>query len=402
MANGRALFAAILTITLAALNPAWAQKHYDPGVTDTEITFGHSIPLSGPASATGAVGLAEADYFKKVNAEGGVNGRKLNFIQLDDGYNPARTLEAIRKLVEQDHVFLIFATQGTPPNIAIQKYLTVNKVPQLFIGSGAGRWNDPAHFPWTIPGIPSYIAEAKIFAAYILAKKPDAKIAILYQNDDYGRDYFNGLKAGLGAHVNQLTAVQTYEATDPTVTSQVITLQSSGADAFVIAAIPAPAAQAIHKIADLGWHPMVFLNYIANSPATTLKAAGHEQAKGVISTFFVRDPNDPQWQGTKDLADFQAWLKRYGTDLNPADPQNATGYVLAHLMVEVLKHCGDNLTRANLVTQATHVSDLVLPMLLPGVTMTYTPTEYVPFRKLQLEQFDGQRYRALGTPTAVD
>jgi ABC-type branched-subunit amino acid transport system substrate-binding protein len=401
MANLRVLSAAIMACVLTA-SPVWAQKQYDPGVTDTQITLGHSLPLSGPASATGAVGLAEADYFKKVNAEGGVNGRKLNFLQLDDGYNPARTLEAIRRLVEQDHVFLIFATQGTPTNIAIQKYLTVNKVPQLFIGSGAGRWNDPAHFPWTIPVLPSYAAEAKIFAKYILAHKPHAKIAILYQNDDFGRDYFNGLKAGLGPHIDQLTAIQTYEATDPTVTSQVITLQSSGADAFVIAAIPAPAAQAIHKAADLGWHPMLFIDYIANSPATTLKAAGHEQSKGAISTFFVRDPNDPQWRGTKDLTDYEAWLKQYGSDLNPVDPQNVTGYVFAKLLVDVLRRCGDDLTRANVIAQTTNITNLALPMLLPGITMTYTPTEYVPFHELQLEQFDGQRYRPLGAPVSVD
>ena len=399
----RVLFVPMLLLgAAAALSPAQAQKHYDPGVTDSQILLGHSIPLSGPASATAALGLAESDYFNMINDQGGVNGRKIKLLQLDDGYNPARTLEAIRKLVEQDHVFLIYATQGTPPNIAIQKYLTVNKVPQLFIGSGAGRWNDPKHFPWTIPVIPSYVAEAKIFAKYILAHKPDAKIAILYQNDDFGRDYLNGLKAGLGDKVKQLVAVQSYEATDPTVSSQIITLQSSGADAFVIAAIPVQAAQAIHKSADLGWHPMMFLDYIANSPATTLKAAGHEQSKGVISTFFVRDPSDPQWQGTPALADFEAWQKKYGTDLSRDDPQNVNGYVLAQLMVETLKRCGDNLTRANIIEQATHISNFAAKMLLPGVTISYSSTDYSPFHKLQIEQFDGTRYRPLGAPVSID
>jgi len=398
----RVLFVPMLLGAVAALSPAQAQKHYDPGVTDSQILLGHSIPLSGPASATAALGLAESDYFNMINDQGGVNGRKIKLLQLDDGYNPARTLEAIRKLVEQDHVFLIYATQGTPPNIAIQKYLTVNKVPQLFIGSGAGRWNDPKHFPWTIPVIPSYVAEAKIFAKYILAHKPDAKIAILYQNDDFGRDYFNGLKAGLGDKVKQLVAVQSYEATDPTISSQIITLQSSGADAFVIAAIPVQAAQAIHKAADLGWHPMMFLDYIANSPATTLKAAGHEQSTGVISTFFVRDPSDPQWQGTPALADFEAWQKKYGADLSRDDPQNVNGYVLAQLMVETLKRCGDNLTRANVIEQATHISNFAAKMLLPGVTISYSPTDYSPFHKLQIEQFDGTRYRPLGAPVSID
>ncbi len=398
----RVLFAVLLVVTAAAVAPARAEKQYDPGVTDTEITFGHSLPLSGLGSATGAVGLAEGDYFKMVNDQGGVNGRKLNYIQLDDGYNPARTMEMTRRLVEQDHVFLIYATQGTPPNIAIQKYLIAAKVPQLFIGSGAGRWNDPTHFPWTIPAIPSYVAEARIFAKYIFAHKPGAKIAILYQNDDFGRDYFNGLKLGLGDKAAQLVAVQTYEATDPSVTSQMISLQSSGADALVIASIPTQGAQAIHKAADLGWHPTILINYVSNSPATVLKAAGFEQSKGVISTFFNRDPTDPQWQGMPAMADYQAWLKKYGHDLNPPDPQNVTGYTLAQELVEVLKRCGDKLTRANVIAQATHLTDLSLPMLLPGVTISYSPTDYTPFHKLQLEQFDGARYRPLGAPVSID
>jgi branched-chain amino acid transport system substrate-binding protein len=337
-----------------------------------------------------------------VNDRGGVNGRKLNFIQLDDGYNPARTMEMTRRLVEQDHVFLIYATQGTPPNIAIQKYLTQGKVPQLFIGSGAGRWNDPKHFPWTIPAIPSYGAEARIFARYILAHKPDAKIAILYQNDDFGRDYLVGLKAGLGDKDKQLVAVQTYEATDPSVDSQMISLQASGADALVIASIPTQGAHAIHKAADLGWRPTILINYVSNSPATVLKAAGFEQSKGVISTFFNRDPTDPQWQGTPAMADYRAWLEKYGRDLNPPDPQNVTGYVLAQLLVEVLRRCGDNLTRTNVIEQATHIADFAPPMLLPGLSISYSPTDYTPFHKLQLEQFDGTRYRPLGEPVSID
>jgi branched-chain amino acid transport system substrate-binding protein len=387
---------------VAAIPRAHAQKRYDQGVTDGEITFGHSLPLSGLGSATGAVGLAEGDYFKMVNDRGGVNGRKLNFIQLDDGYNPARTLEMTRRLVEADHVFFIYATQGTPPNIAIQKYLTAAKVPQLFIGSGASRWNDPQHFPWTTPAIPSYRAEAQIFAQYILAHRPGAKIAVLYQNDDFGRDYLIGLKEGLGARATQLAAAQSYEATDPSVTSQMISLQASGAGVLVIASIPTQGAQAIHKAADLGWHPLILINYVSNSPATVLRAAGAEQSKGVISTFFNRDPTDPQWQGTPALAAYQGWLKRYGHELNAADPQNVTGYVLAQLLVEVLKRCGDTLTRANLVKEATHVRDLSLPMLLPGITISYSPSDYTPFRKLQLEQFDGQRYRPLGAPVSLE
>lgn len=397
-------FAAVLfCVTMVAATPlAQAQKRYDQGVTDSEITFGHSLPLSGLGSATGAVGLAEGDYFKMVNDRGGVNGRRLNFIQLDDGYNPARTLEMTRRLVEADRVFFIFATQGTPPNIAIQKYLTAAKVPQLFIGSGASRWNDPQHFPWTIPAIPSYRAEAQIFAKYVLAHQSSAKIAILYQNDDFGRDYLIGLKEGLGPHATQLVAAQSYEATDPSVTSQMISLQASGAGVLVIASIPTQGAQAIHKAADLGWHPLILINYVSNSPATVLRAAGAEQSKGVISTFFNRDPTDPQWQGTPGLAAYQAWLKQYGHDLNPADPQNVTGYVMAQLLVEVLKGCGDALTRANLVKEATQVTDLSLPMLLPGITISYSPSDYTPFRKLQLEQFDGKRYRPLGAPVSLE
>jgi len=387
---------------LAAAPLAQAQKRYDEGVTDSKITFGHSLPLSGLGSATGAVGLAAGDYFRMVNDHGGVNGRRLNFIQHDDGYNPARTLQMTRQLVEADHVFFIYGTQGTPPNIAIQKYLTVAKVPQLFIGSGASRWNDPHRFPWTIPSIPGYRAEARIFARYILAHRPGAKIAILYQNDDFGRDYLIGLKEGLGAAATELVAAQSYEATDPSVTSQMISLQASGAGVLVIASIPTQGAQAIHKAADLGWHPLILINYVSNSPATVLRAAGVEQSKGVISTFFNRDPSDPQWQGTQALSAFEAWLKQYGHDLNPSDPQNVTGYVMAQLLVEVLKRCGDTLTRANLINEATHVKDLSLPMLLPGITIGFSPTDYTPFRKLQLEQFDGTRYRALGEPVSLD
>ena len=387
---------------VAALPPAQAQKAYDPGVTDSAITFGHSLPLSGLGSATGAVGLAAGDYFNMVNDKGGVHGRRLNFIQLDDGYNPARTLEMTRRLVEAEHVFFIYATQGTPPNIAIQKYLTVAKVPQLFIGSGASRWNDPHRFPWTIPAIPGYRAEARIFARFILAHRPGAKIALLYQNDDFGRDYLIGLKEGLGPNASELVAQQSYEATDPSVTSQMISLQASGAGVLVIASIPTQGAQAIHKAADLGWHPLILINYVSNSPASVLRAAGAGPSKGVISTFFNRDPTDPQWQGTPAMAAYEAWLKEYGHDLNPADPQNVTGYVLAQLLVEVLQRCGDTLTRANLVREATHVSELSLPMLLPGITISYSPTDYTPFRKLQLEQFDGERYRPLGAPVSLE
>jgi branched-chain amino acid transport system substrate-binding protein len=380
---------------------ASAETQYDPGVTDTAIKIGHSLPMSGPASATAAVGFAEAAYFDKINAEGGINGRKIDLIALDDAYNPAKTVEQTRKLVEQEGVFLIFATQGTPGNVAIQKYLTSQKVPQIFLGSGASRWNDPAHFPWTVPGLPSYVAEARIFAKYILATKSDAKIAILYQNDDFGRDYLRGVKEGLGDKADKmLVGVQSYEATDPTVSSQVISLQASGADAFVIGAIPVPAAQAIHKAFDLGWHPTIFSTYIANSVATTLKAAGFEQSTGVMSTFFARDPTDPQWRDDPVMKDYQAWLKTYAASLNPVDQQNATGYTLAQLLVEVLKRCGDKLTRANVIEQATHLTDLSLPMLLPGVTITLTPTGYNLYHRLQLERFDGQHYVPVGPPIA--
>ena len=385
-------------LALAPLGAA-AQKHDDPGVSDSEIKIGHTLPLSGPAAATGVVGLAEAAYFAKVNAEGGVNGRKIDLIGIDDGYVPARSVEGTRRLVEEDGVFLIFATQGTPPNFAIRTYLAAHHVPQLFIGSGSSRFDDPKHFPWTIPGIPSYVAEARIYAHYILANRPNARIAVLYQNDDYGRDYLTGLKEGLGAKADtMIVARASYEISDPTVASQIITLQASGADTLVAGATPVAAAQAIRKTADIGWHPLFFMSYISNSVRATLAPAGLDRAKGLVSAFYVKDATDPQWANDKGVRDYTAWMKQYYPRGDIADPQNASGYTLAQLMAEVLKRCGNDLTRANVVAQATHITDLSLPMLFPGITLTLTPDDYSMYHRLQLEQFDGKRWVPLGSP----
>jgi len=386
--------AASLAIAAA---PAFAAGQYGPGVSDTEIKIGNTMPYSGPASGYGAIGKSQASYFAMINDQGGINGRKINFISRDDGYSPPKTVEQVRKLVEEDQVLLLFQTLGTPPNLAIRGYLNDNKVPQLFVGSGADQWNDPKHYPWTMGWQPSYGAEARIYSRYILKNLPDAKIAVLYQNDDFGKDYLNGLRDGLGDNASKLiVATQSYETTDPTVDSQIVSLQSSGADVMVTLATPKFAAQAIRKIYDIGWKPTHFLTSVSNSVGTVMKNAGTEKGVGIISAAFAKDPTDPQWADTPGYKDWLAFMKKYNASANLADVQGAIGYTYAQTLVAVLKACGDDLTRENIMKQAASLHDVKMPMLLPGITLSTSATDFAPVKQMQLEKFDGTTWKLFG------
>ena len=374
-----------------------AGGQYGPGASDTEIKIGNTIPYSGPASAYGAIGKADAAYFAMINDQGGVNGRKINFITRDDGYNPAKTVEQIRKLVEEDQVLFIFNSLGTPSNTAIQGYLTDAKVPQLFVATGASKWNDPSEHPWTMGWQPNYRVEARIYAKYILDNIPDAKIAILYQNDDFGKDYIIGLREGLGAKADaMIVAVKSYETTDPTVDSQVAALKESGATVFVNAATPKFAAQAIRKVGDLGWTVTHFITNVSVSVGSVLKPAGLDKSTGLITAAYVRDPTDAQWQETKEFKDWLAWVKKYDADANVADNNVVYGYSVSQTLVHVLKECGSNLTRENVMKQAASLKNLKLPMLLPGVEISTGPSDFAPIKEMQLAKFDGTTWKLFG------
>ena len=398
MTTKRTITKGLLTAGLIlASGLAWAAGQYGPGASDTEIKIGNTMPYSGPASAYGIIGKSEAAYFAMVNEQGGINGRKINFISRDDSYSPPKTVELVRQLVEQDQVLFLFSTLGTPTNTAIHGYLNDNKVPQLFVATGADQWNDPKHFPWTIGLIPSYGTEAHIYARYILKNLPDAKIAVLYQNDDFGKDYLNGLREGLGDKASKMiVATQSYETTDPTVNSQVVALQNSGADVLLTVAIPKFAAQAIRKVYDIGWRPTHFLTSVSNSVGTVMKNAGFEKGVGVISAAFAKDPTDPQWQDTPEYKEWLAFMKKYNASANTADVQGAIGYSYAQTMVAVLKACGNNLTRENIMKQAASLDHLKLPMLLPGITLSTSATDFAPIKKMQLERFDGTTWKLFG------
>jgi ABC-type branched-subunit amino acid transport system substrate-binding protein len=391
-----------LTLALAGVSaaligvPAAAQKKYDEGASDKEIKIGGISPYSGPASAYGTIGKAIDAYFKKVNAEGGVNGRQLKFVTLDDGYNPARTVEQARKLVEQEEVLLLFNTLGTPPNTAIHKYMNQKKVPQLFVATGATLWGDPKNFPWTMGWQPNYQAEGKIYAAHILETKPNAKIGILMQNDDYGRDYLKGFLDGLGDKAKAMVVKQvTYEVTDPTVDSQMVELKGSGADTFFNITTPKFAAQAIKKAAEIGWKPVHYLNSVSNAAGAVMTTAGAENGIGVISAFYLKDPTDPQWQNSAEYKEWLSWMQKYfpGGDLK--DNLNVFGYTVAQTLVEVLKKSGDTLTRENVMKQAANL-DMTLPMLLPGVNIKTGPDDFFPIEREQLARWDGKTWALFG------
>jgi branched-chain amino acid transport system substrate-binding protein len=384
-------------VALALVNTiAWAAGQYGPGASDTEIKIGNTMPYSGPASSYGIIGKVDTAYFAMINEQGGINGRKINFISRDDSYSPPKTVELVRQLVEQDQVLLMFNTLGTPPNVAIHGYLNENKVPQLFVATGADQWNDPKHFPWTMGWFPNYGIEAHIYANYILKNLPNAKIAVLYQNDDFGKDYLNGLKAGLGDKANMIVATQSYETTDPTVDSQVVALQGSGADVLLTAAIPKFAAQTIRKVYDIGWKPTHLLTSVSNSVGLVFKPAGLEKSVGIISATYYRDPTDPQWQNSPELKEWLAFMNGHGLSGSVTDSQAVVGYSYAQTMVAVLKSAGDNLTRENIMKQAASLHNMTLPMLLPGITLNTSADDFQPMKQMQLEKFDGTTWKLFG------
>ena len=376
--------------------PAFAQKKYDTGASDKEIVIGGISPYSGPASAYGTIGKGIGAYFDKVNAEGGVNGRKLKWVSYDDGYNPAKTVEMARKLVEQDEVLLIFNVLGTPPNSAIHKYLNQKKVPQLFNATGATKWGDPKNFPWTMGWQPSYQSEGRIYAEHVLETKPNAKIAVLYQNDDYGKDYLKGFEDGLGDKAKTMIVKKlTYEVTDPTIDSQLVELKSSGADVFFNITTPKFAAQAIKKVAEIGWKPVHYLNGVSSSVGSVIVPAGPQNAVDVITAYYLKDPTDTQWQTTQEYKDWLAWMQKHHPSGDLKDANNVYGYTVAQTMVEVLKRAGDNLTRENIMKVAANL-DLTLPMLLPGVNVKTSPEDFFPIERQQLQRWDGKQWVRFG------
>jgi branched-chain amino acid transport system substrate-binding protein len=381
----------------------FAQKKYDPGASDTEIKIGNIMPYSGPASAYGIIGKTEEAYFKKINAEGGINGRKINFISYDDGYSPPKTVEQARKLVESDEVLFLFNILGTPPNTAIQKYLNSKKVPQLFVATGATKWNDPKDFPWTMGWQPNYQSETQIYAKYILKEKPNAKIGILYQNDDYGKDYLKGFKDGLGAKGQALiVAEESYEVSQPTIDSQIVKLKAAGADVFMNITTPKFAAQAIKKNAEIAWKPLHFLNNVSASVGAVIKPAGLENAQDIISSAYLKDPTDPQWKDDPGMKAWNEFLDKYYPEANRTDANVIFGYTAAQGIVHVLKAAGDNLTRENVMKQAASIKNLELGGLLPGIKVNTTATDFAPISQVQLVRFKGDTWERFGEILSSD
>jgi ABC-type branched-subunit amino acid transport system substrate-binding protein len=376
---------------------ALAQKKYDTGATDTEIKIGQTAPFSGPASAYATIAKAQAAYIKMINEQGGVNGRKINLIQYDDAYSPPKTVEQVRKLVESDEVLLTFQLVGTPGNAAVQRYLNQKKVPQLLAGTGADRFSDHANFPWTIGFNPSYQTEGRIYAQYILANHPDARIAVFFQNDDLGRDYVTGLKSGLGDKASKMiVAESSYELSEPTIDSHIVKLKNSGADVFYNASTPKFAAQAIKKMAEMDWRPVHILDINASGVNEVMKPAGAENSKGIISVNYGKDMYDPQWQNDEGMKRFWAFMDKHYPEGNRMSSFNGYGYSTTQLLVEILKRCGDNLTRENVMKQATSLKGVVLDLALPGITINSSPTDYRLNKQLQMMKFDGERWIGFG------
>ncbi|WP_407149320.1 ABC transporter substrate-binding protein [Bradyrhizobium sp. ORS 86] len=380
-----------------ATSPALAQKKYDPGASDTEIKIGQTVPFSGPASAYASIGKTQAAYFKMINDQGGINGRKINLIQYDDAYSPPKAVEQVRKLVESDEVLLTFQIVGTPSNAAVQKYLNAKKVPQLFAATGASKFTDPKNFPWTLGFNPNYFVEGRIYGQYILKEHPNAKIGVLYQNDDLGKDYLNGIKAGLGDKAaKMIVAEASYEVSDPTVDSQIIKIKDAGADLFFSASTPKQAAQAIKKIYEMGWHPIQIVDINATSVGAVLQPAGLEASKGLISTNYGKDPADPQWKDDPGMKRYFDFMAKYYPDGDKNSNFNTYGYSTAQLMVHVLKQCGDNLTRENVLKQATNLKNVELDMALPGIKGNTAPNDYRVNKQLQMMRFNGERWELFG------
>jgi branched-chain amino acid transport system substrate-binding protein len=388
---------ALIALVLAGLAvvPAAAQKQYDSGASDSEIKIGNTMPYSGPASAYGVIGKTETAYFNKVNAEGGINGRKINFISYDDAYSPPKTVEQVRKLVESDEVLLVFNPLGTPSNTAIQKYLNGKKVPQLFVATGATKWNDPQHFPWTMGFQPSYQSEARVYARYLLDNYANGKIAILFQNDDYGKDYVKGLKDGLAGKM-QIIAELPYEASDPTIDSQMVSLKASGADVFFNVTTPKFAAQAIKKSAETGWKPLHLLNNVSASIGGVLKPAGLENAKDALTASYLKEPTDPRWKDDPGFKEWVAFMEKYYPDGDRTNGFTVYGYLVSQTLVQVLKQCGDDLTRENVMKQAANLKSFQLGMLLPGIAVDTSLTDFAPVEQMQMGRFDGETWQLFG------
>ncbi|WP_375786631.1 ABC transporter substrate-binding protein [Bradyrhizobium sp. Pha-3] len=398
-----AVFGAALALVATSGSAALAQKKYDTGASDTEIKIGNIMPYSGPASAYGIIGRTEAAYFKKINDAGGINGRKINFISYDDAYSPPKAVEQARKLVESDEVLLIFNSLGTPSNSAIQKYMNSKKVPQLFVATGATKWNDPKDFPWTMGWQPNYQSETQIYAKYILKNMPNAKIAVLYQNDDYGKDYLKGLKDGLGQKAaSMIVAEESFETSQPTIDSNIVKLKASNADVFIDIATPKFAAQAIKKVAEIGWKPTHFLNNVSASVGSVIKPAGFENAQDIISAAYLKDASDKQWDNDPGMKEFYAFMAKDFPEGDKLDGGTVVGFGVAQTLVQVLKQCGDNLTRENIMKQAASLQDFRTEVLLPGIKINTAANDFAPISQLQLMKFKGEKWELFGDVISAD
>jgi branched-chain amino acid transport system substrate-binding protein len=398
---------AAISTAIAALavsgGSAFAQKKYDTGATDTEIKIGNIMPYSGPASAYGVIGKTEAAYFKMINDQGGINGRKINFISYDDAYSPPKAVEHARKLVESDEVLLIFNSLGTPSNTAIQKYMNAKKVPQLFVATGAAKWNDPKHFPWTMGWQPNYQDEARIYAKYVMKEKPDAKIAVLYQNDDFGKDYVKGFKDGLGDKAkSMIVAEESYEVSEPTIDSHIVKIKASGADTLMDFTTPKFAAQTIKKVGELGWKPLHIVTNVSISVGAVMKPAGFEHGQGVLSAAYLKDGADPQWNDDDGMKKWIAFVDKYMPDANKSDSGLVYGYGAAQTLAKVIEMCGDNLTRANVMKQAASLKDFAPDVVLPGVKINTSATDFAPIQQLRMMRFKGEKWELFGDIISSD
>jgi branched-chain amino acid transport system substrate-binding protein len=387
---------AAIVVTIIAGSAQAGQKQYDTGATDAEITIGNIMPYSGPASAYGIIGKIEAAYFRMINNQGGINGRKINFISYDDSYSPPKAVEQARKLVESDEVLLVFGALGTPSNSAIEKYMNTKKVPQLFVATGATKFGDPKNFPWTMGWQPSYQSEGRAYATHLLANKPDAKIAIMYQNDDFGKDLLKGLKDGLGAKTSMIVAEETYEISEPTIESHIVKLKATGADTFFSITTPKFAAQAIKKVAELGWKPTYLQSNIGTSVGSVMKPAGFESCQDILSAAYAKDGADSQWDNDEGMKKFYAFLAKYAPDANKTDGSVVYGYGEAQTLAAVLKQAGDNLTRQNIMKEAANLKDFVPDIVLPGVKVNTSATDFYPIEQLQMMRFKGEKWELFG------
>jgi branched-chain amino acid transport system substrate-binding protein len=391
-----AAFGAAVAAFVLTSGSALAQKKYDTGATDTEVKIGNIVPYSGPASAYGIIGKSEEAYFKMINENGGINGRKIKFISYDDAYSPPKAVEQVRKLVESDEVLVVFSALGTPSNTAIQKYLNAKKVPQLFVATGATKWNDPTHFPWTIGWQPSYQSEGRIYAKFLMKEKPDAKVAVLYQNDDFGKDYLKGLKDGFGAKVSPIIAEESYEISEPTIDNHIVKLKASGADVLISITTPKFAAQTIKKMAEIDWKALQIVANVSTSVGAVMKPAGFENGQGVLSAHYAKDAGDAQWKDDPGMKKFLAFLDKYYPDADRTNSQVIYGYGAAQTLTKILEMCGDDLTRANIMKQAVSLKDFAPDTLLPGIKMNTSATDFAPIEQLQMMRFKGEKWDLFG------